>query len=122
MEVALEPAAYLLNVMASYLHGRASYTDAEPLYRRALEIRETQLGADHPDVATSLNNLALLLQDQGNYTDAEPLYRRALEIFETQLGADHPNSATIRENLEDLLAEGMRSKGFFKGLLKRIIG
>ena len=34
------------------------YADAEPLYRRSLEIREKQLGRDHPDVADSLNNLA----------------------------------------------------------------
>ena len=34
------------------------YADAEPLYKRALAIREKALGPDHPDVATSLNNLA----------------------------------------------------------------
>ena len=27
------------------------YAEAEPLYRRSLEIREKQLGPDHPDVA-----------------------------------------------------------------------
>jgi hypothetical protein len=30
----------------------------EPLLKRSLAIREKQLGAEHPDVATSLNNLA----------------------------------------------------------------
>ncbi len=38
------------------------YAEAEPLYRRALAIREQALGPEHPDVATSLNNLAALLQ------------------------------------------------------------
>ena len=36
------------------------YAEAEPLYERALAIREKALGPDHPDVATSLNNLAVL--------------------------------------------------------------
>jgi tetratricopeptide (TPR) repeat protein len=54
------------------------YADAEPLYKRALAIREKTLGPDHPDVAQSLNNLALLYDQQGRYADAEPLYKRAL--------------------------------------------
>jgi hypothetical protein len=32
--------------------------DAEPLYRRAIEIDEKILGKEHPDVATRYNNLA----------------------------------------------------------------
>ena len=34
------------------------YEEAFPLYIKALEIMENQLGSDHPDVASSLNNLA----------------------------------------------------------------
>ncbi len=87
------------------LRDQGNNTEAEPLYRRALEIREKQLGPNHPDVAQSLNNLAELLRAQGNYAEAEPLYRRALEIFEKSLGKDHPNAKTVRNNLEILLAE-----------------
>ena len=66
------------------------YAEAEPLFRRSLAIREKQLGADHPHVATSLNNLADLYQAMGRYAEAEPLYRRSLEIREKQLGATTP--------------------------------
>ena len=66
------------------------YAEAEPLYRRSLEIREKQLGADHPDVAHSLNNLAGLYQAMGRYAEAEPLYKRSLEIREKQLGPTTP--------------------------------
>ena len=45
------------------------YQDAEPLCKRALEIREKVLGSDHPDVAKQLNNLALLCQNQGKYEE-----------------------------------------------------
>ena len=66
------------------------YAEAEPLYRRSLEVREKQLGRDHPDVATSLNNLANLYWSMGRYAEAEPLYRRSLEIREKRLGRRPP--------------------------------
>ncbi len=64
---------------------RGRYADAQPLYERALAIREMALGADHPDVATTLNNLALLYDDQGRYGEAEALYKRSLKIKEKTL-------------------------------------
>ena len=75
---------------------------AEPLYQRALAVREKALGPDHPDVTTSLNNLALLYKSQGRYEAAEPLYKRALAINEKALGLDHPNVATSLNNLAEL--------------------
>ncbi len=69
------------------------YDWAEPLYQRALAIREASLGKNHPDVAASLNNLAILYSDQGLYHQAEPLFRRSLTLWETSLGNNHPNTA-----------------------------
>ncbi|NEX12732.1 MAG: hypothetical protein C1942_08635 [Prosthecochloris sp.] len=94
--------ASLLNNMGSYYHGRASYAQAEPLYRRALGIDEKVLGLEHPGVATDLNNLAGLLKAQGKYGEAEPLFRRALLIWEEQLGGEHPDVATSLNNLAGL--------------------
>ena len=71
----------------------ARYTEAEPLFRRALAIREKSLGPDHPDVANSLNGLAALLNDTDRRAEAEPLFRRALAIWEKSLSPDHPNVA-----------------------------
>jgi hypothetical protein len=53
-------AARLLNDAGIYLSERGRYTDAEPLYGRALTILEKALGPEHPDVAQGLNNLAEL--------------------------------------------------------------
>jgi hypothetical protein len=39
------------------LYDLAFYTEALPLYKRALTIREEVLGPKHPGTATSLNNL-----------------------------------------------------------------
>ena len=90
---AFPQAALLLNATGVYLLERARYTDAEPLFERALAIREKALGAEHPDVAAALNNLAALYRDQGQYAEAEPLFERALAIKEKALGAEHPNVA-----------------------------
>ena len=69
-----------LNNLAVLYRDQGKYAEAEPLYQRALAIREKALGSDHPDVAASLNNLAELYRDQGKYAEAEPLYQRALAI------------------------------------------
>jgi tetratricopeptide (TPR) repeat protein len=74
-------------------------SEAELLFVRSLEIRERQLGSDHPDVAKSLNNLAELYRNQRRYAEAEPLYQRSLSIWEQTLGADHPNVAKSLSNL-----------------------
>ena len=78
-----------------YLSEHACYKEAEPLYQRALAIREQSLGPEHPEIATSLSNLAVLYRDQGKYAQAEPLYQRALMIFEKVLGPEHPEVATV---------------------------
>ena len=95
----------MLNEAGYYLNERARYAEAEPMYRRALEIYELQLGPTHPDTARSLNNLAALYDTQGKFADAEPLYRRALEINERVLGADHPHTQIVRRNYAALLSK-----------------
>jgi hypothetical protein len=88
------------------LRDQADFTAAQPLCERALAIRETVLGPDHPDTATSLSNLAGLLQVRGHFTAARLLYERAVAICETALGPDHPDTATILHNLAGLLQTG----------------
>ncbi len=95
--------ARMLNQTAHYLYERARYADAEPLYQRALAIREQTLGPTHPEVATSLNNLALLYYAQGQYDKTAPLLQRALTIREEALGAEHPNTKSLRQNYENLV-------------------
>lgn len=56
--------AATLNNLAVLYGKRGKYREAEPLCKRALEIREKVLGKEHPDVAKQLNNLALLCQNQ----------------------------------------------------------
>ena len=92
-----------LNNLAVLYRTQSKYTEAEPLYQRALAIREKALGPEHPHVATSLNNLAFLYYTQGKYAVAEPFYQRSLAIWEKLLGPEHPNVATSLENYAALL-------------------
>jgi tetratricopeptide (TPR) repeat protein/transcriptional regulator with XRE-family HTH domain len=92
----------VLTSLASFSYGQGLYFLAKPLYESTLDICEQQLGADHPDTATSLGNLAGLYYAQGKYESAEPLYQRALNIYEQQLGADHPDTASSLNNLAGL--------------------
>ena len=80
-----QEAARLLYETASYLQRRARHAEAEPLFQRALQIREQVLGQEHLDVAASLNGLADLYQEQGKQAEAEPLFKRALDLRERLL-------------------------------------
>ena len=83
--------ATALNNLALLYHGTGAYARAEPLYQRALVIREKAQGPEHPGTANSLNNLAELYRATGDYAQAEPLYQRALVISEKALGPEHPS-------------------------------
>jgi tetratricopeptide (TPR) repeat protein len=97
--------AAVLNDLANTYANLARYPDAEPLFRRAIEIGEKTLGKEHPDVAARYNNLATLFESQGKYADAEPLFRRAIEIDEKALGKEHPDVGLEYNNLAALLQD-----------------
>ena len=79
-DVELPEAARLLVSAGYFLRTQGQYTEAEPLFQRALAISEKRLDPDHPTLATLLNNLALLYQAQGRYAEAELLMQRAQAI------------------------------------------
>jgi tetratricopeptide (TPR) repeat protein len=93
-----------------YLHygslalARGDMETAGEYHRRALEIREAELGADHPEVAISMNNIANALTGQGQHREAEQMARRALAVFEAKLGA-HPYTAASHNNIGNSLLE-----------------
>ena len=79
---------------------------AEPLYQRALAIREKALGSEHRDVAMSRNNLARLSRGTNRSMKAEPLMRRSVVILlKSTLSTEHlhPNLRTIFNNYHGLL-------------------
>src|SRR5437868_3541381 len=81
------------------LYSAGKTTDAIPLAKQSLQIREKTLPAGHRDIAISLNNLSALYRAQGRLSDAEPLSKRALELREKALPAGHPDIAASLNNL-----------------------
>ena len=89
--VGLQAAATILNEIALYRQARAAWSEAEPLYRRAIAISEQTRGSE-ADRAIWFNNLAGLYQETGRYDEAEPLLQRAVAIAEQVYGPEHPSS------------------------------
>ena len=83
--------------------GRLDEAAAE--HRRVLDARRRSLGADHPDVGTSLNNLAVVSYLAGEFADSERSLLEALAIWRQALGNEHPEVATAIYNLGDLALE-----------------
>jgi tetratricopeptide (TPR) repeat protein len=72
----------LLNGLARAKLGQGQASEAEPLARRALEVRERVFGPDHPKLAYSLVWVSEILSALGRYEEAESLARRSLAIRE----------------------------------------
>jgi CHAT domain-containing protein/Tfp pilus assembly protein PilF len=96
--------AVSLNNLAVLYARQARFDEAEPLYRRALEITEKVHGQEHPSVAISLNNLAAVCEQQGRLAEAVPLLQRSLRTREGKLGEDHPDVAVALNNLAAVYA------------------
>ena len=65
-----------------WLKHQGRYLEAEPLYRRSLELDEKALGPCHPIVITELNNLGRLLNSMNRQPEAETVLRRAVTLAE----------------------------------------
>jgi tetratricopeptide (TPR) repeat protein/tRNA A-37 threonylcarbamoyl transferase component Bud32 len=68
-------------------------------HERALELRRTKLGPDHPDTLSSRNNLAVAYKAAGRTADAITLLEATIKQRESKLGPDHPDTLSSRHNL-----------------------
>ena len=84
LPISSEKAVILLLRAASYLNERARYAEAEPLFRRALDMREQFPVSVSPTLSEVLNGLATLYLNTGKYDEGQQLYRRALDLYERQ--------------------------------------
>ncbi len=75
--------------LAMVLHGAGRDAEAEPLARRALELRQQQFGEHNGLVGASLRQIGEIRLAQGDATAAEPLLLRAQAILGDDYGATH---------------------------------
>jgi tetratricopeptide (TPR) repeat protein len=88
--------------LATQYYFRRRYSEAEPLYKKAIELNEKTLGPENLLLSESLNGLAAIYYNEKKFDQAEPLYRRALAIKEKRLGENHPDVAQTLNNLATL--------------------
>jgi CHAT domain-containing protein len=82
--------AMSINSLAGFYNNLGRYTEAEPLYKEALEMRRRLFKGDHPDLAISINSMAFFYYyTLGKYAEAEPLYKEALSMYQRLFKSDH---------------------------------
>ncbi len=94
--------------LAGVWHALGRNSDAEPLFKQSLSLREKHLGPDHLLVAEGLHHLAIVEDDLGRYEESEAHYRRALQIRKKALGSNHSNVAATINGLGALYAAQAR--------------
>ncbi|MBZ5709232.1 tetratricopeptide repeat protein [Nannocystis pusilla] len=107
-------AARLYSVLGTVHRLRGDLERARELSLRALAIRESLLGSEHPDVARSLNTLGNVALADGEYDLAIQYHERALAIRGNAYGVDSHDVATSMKNLGDVhLARGAADDAFY---------
>jgi tetratricopeptide (TPR) repeat protein len=89
--------------LVSALYEAGKRKEAEPFAREALRLRRESLGANHPDVASSLDDLGAILIGDGDLSGAEAMVREALATKRQTLPPDDPKLAVSLNNLGFLL-------------------
>jgi Tetratricopeptide repeat len=92
---------------SSRLPSRGRNGDAEPLHRRALEIREWAFQPDHPDISDSIIYLADVYRARHRIDDAMSLHAHWIAIREKDAGLapDDARRGKILNDLGDRLRE-----------------
>ena len=84
--------AYPLNNLAILYKEQGKYAEAEPLYQRALRIREQTLGPDHPRWLSAEQSWRTSTKTRASMPRRAVIPAR-LRIWEQALGPDHPQVA-----------------------------
>ena len=91
-----------LNNLAVLYRDQGRYAEAEPLYKRALAIREKALGPDHPDVGTSAQQPGRAVSEPGPLRRGRAAVQARPGDREKALGPDHPDVGHSLNNLAEL--------------------
>lgn len=107
--------AALLSAVGAIAQLDGRLQEAERLFKTALELQRTNLGAEHPETCATANRLAMLLDHVGRKQDAERL-RRSLSLGQL-LREEQDGTALRLQALELFLAgEFDEAEGIYKHL------
>ena len=97
--------ASLLERYGCFLYHYAKNDEAFEVFSELIKIRETTLGTDHPDTASSYNYIGNVYMNKGDHDHALEYYMKALEIREKTLGSDHPYIAQSYNNIGNVYSD-----------------
>jgi tetratricopeptide (TPR) repeat protein len=100
--------AISMHNLANLYATQGKYSQAEPLYLRAVAVLEKARGAEHPQTALARVGLADLYQVEGRLVEADSLYLRSVTNLEKGLGKDHTLVALALERYALLLRKTKR--------------
>jgi tetratricopeptide (TPR) repeat protein len=106
--------------LARVLYHQSRYTDAEPLAKWALAVREADDKTSPEVMFQCTYTLGLIHAAEGHFTEAEPLLKKAIALQEKAVGKDHINTAVTLEHLAALYTD-MQRYGQADALYRQVI-
>jgi tetratricopeptide (TPR) repeat protein/CHAT domain-containing protein len=106
-----------LEILAGAYRDAGRFSDAEPLFQRAIKI---QAKAGNPQIVGTLVSYASLCKERGQFPEAEFLLKHALEISEKVGGPNHPGNVSVLTGLGDLY-EARGNSALAEPLYKRAL-
>ncbi len=95
------------DLLAQIYEATGKQAEAEPLWRRSMQIRSKHLGADHQEVIGSGDKLAMSQLAQKKYPEAETLLKKSLAHREIAFGPDDSRLMPSLNRLAELfVAQG----------------
>jgi eukaryotic-like serine/threonine-protein kinase len=95
--------AQMMHVMGHVYESLGLYAKAEPLLRRAVEVRRSMLGAQNPDTLNSMYDLAGVLMYESRHSEAEKWSRETLDSRRHRLGSEHRDTLRSMSQLAFIL-------------------
>jgi hypothetical protein len=99
-----------LQNIAAIAHRRGDLDEAAAGFARALSIKTVVLGADHPELATTLVNLGVVHRDRRRPARAATAFRRAGTVLAPVVPPDHPLLTAARRHLAALKTAAPRMR------------
>jgi len=95
------------DLLAQIYEAMGKPAEAEPLWRRSMQIRSKNLGPEHPEVIGSGDKLAMSLLAQKKFPEAEALLKKSLAHREGAFGPDDSRIMPSLNRLSELyVAQG----------------
>lgn len=88
-----------IEALALVYRDRAQYAEAEPLFFRALRLREAASGPESSEVIADVDSLAYVEFGLKKFPEAEAFFKRLLDLWQKNAGPDHPMVALTFDKL-----------------------